>query len=290
MAGETTSRGTLLVTGAAGALGSAVLDAAASRDLPAVGLTHEQLDISEPPEVWAALHEHRPRWVVNAAGFVGVDDAEGEAVACDRANRLGTEVLARLCRQDGVRLAVISTDLVFDGALRRPYLENDPVHPLSAYGRSKAAAERVALELDPDALVVRTGPLLGPPGRPDFAWHVAMSLRRGVRVHAACDETVSPTWLPDLATALLDELLVGRRGILHLAGAEPWTWSRLAEEAAVAAGMDPAGIVPVAGSALGRAAPRPAWSVLGTRHTPLPGISSHFNEWAAGLVSGSTRR
>src|SRR5205823_1854885 len=117
---------------------------------------------------------YRPWAVVNAAGYVRVDDAEREPEACFRANADGPAVLAAACASRGVQLLTFSSDLVFDGSKGAPYVESDPVSPLNVYGRSKADAEvRVLREL-PAALVVRTSAFFGPWDEYNF---VTMALR-----------------------------------------------------------------------------------------------------------------
>ncbi len=92
----------------------------------------------------------RPWAVVNAAGYVRVDDAETDADNCRRANAVGPETLARVCQRHEVQLLTFSSDLVFDGAASRPYIECDGVGPLSVYGSTKAEAEGLVLGILPD--------------------------------------------------------------------------------------------------------------------------------------------
>ena len=102
-----------------------------------------QLDITDARRGRGARStQHRPWAVVNAAGYVRVDDAEADEERCRRVNTAGPQAPRRGCAGAGIRLLCFSSDLVFDGRAARPYLESDAVAPLSAYGRSKADGER----------------------------------------------------------------------------------------------------------------------------------------------------
>jgi dTDP-4-dehydrorhamnose reductase len=132
----------ILITGATGTLGRAFARVCALRGLDFVLLRRSQMDIADPASVDAALDTYRPWAVVNAAGYVRVDDADREKEACFRANATGAEVIAGACARLGLPLATFSSDRVFDGQLGRPYVEQDVVSPACTYGESKAEAER----------------------------------------------------------------------------------------------------------------------------------------------------
>ena len=117
----------VLITGAHGTLGRQVAQACESRGLPCVPLSRTDLDISDPDAVRGAVARWKPWAIVNAAGYVRVDDAERELAACRRANAVGPSVLAAVCRKRGIQLVTFSSDLVFDGEANRPYVESDPI-------------------------------------------------------------------------------------------------------------------------------------------------------------------
>ncbi|HZI19937.1 MAG TPA: family 1 glycosylhydrolase [Pyrinomonadaceae bacterium] len=260
----------ILITGATGTLGTAFARLCAVRALPYQLLTRAELDIAEAASVEAALEEARPWAVVNAAGYVRVDEAEREPELCLRENRDGPRLLAEACARRGVRLLTFSSDLVFDGEGRAgPYVESDPVAPRNVYGRSKAEAERLVIEAMPGALVVRTSAFFGPWDEYNFATVALRALGRGEQFAAAADSTVSPTYLPDLVHACLDLLIDDECGIWHLANEGAVTWAEFARMAAAAAGLDPGGVEPVATSSLGLAARRPTYSVLGSERARL---------------------
>jgi len=260
----------LIITGSAGTLGSAFARLCGARAIPFRLLSRAEMDIADPASVARVLEESSPWAVVNAAGYVRVDQAEAEAELCMRENRDGPLVLAEACARRGVGLLTFSSDLVFGGAGRRePYTEGDAVSPLNVYGRSKAEAERLVLEAMPGALVVRTSAFFGPWDEYNFVTLALRTLADGGRFAAAHDSIVSPTYVPDLVQACLDLLIDGEGGLWHLANEGAVTWAEFARGAAALAGLDPAGVEPVPTSALNLTASRPAYSALGSERARL---------------------
>lgn len=276
----------LLVTGAAGTLGRALGRVCEVRGIAHRLLARAEMDVADPESVERAMRRFRPWAVVNAAGYVRVDDAEREPAACMRDNADGPAVLAAACARHGAALVAFSSDLVFDGARDTPYLEDHPVAPLGVYGRSKADAEARVLEAHPGALVVRTSAFFGPWDEHNFVAAALRTLAAGLPFVAADDATVSPTYVPDLANACLDLLVDGERGIWHLASPGAVTWAELARRAAELAGLDPGLVDGRPTAALGLAAARPPFSVLGSaRGVLLPSLEDalarYFDERGA---------
>jgi dTDP-4-dehydrorhamnose reductase len=271
----------LLITGATGTLGQAFARICALRGLPHRLLSRADMDVADPASVDAALQRWRPWAVVNTAGFVRVDDAEQDARQW-RENVAGPEVLARACAREHVRLLGFSSDLVFDGAKNAPYVEPDPPQPLNAYGRAKHEAERRILTAAPDALVIRTAAFFGPWDPHNFITAGLRTLRRGERWHAAHDQLVSPTYVPDLVNAALDLLVDGESGIWHLANRGWASWAELACMAAEAARLDTRLVLPVPGASLGQRAPRPRFSALASdRGTLMPTLQDGLARYLA---------
>lgn len=254
----------VLITGATGTLGRAFARLCEERGLAFVLTRRGELDIADADSVAAALERHEPWLVVNAAGYVRVDDAEHEHERCHRENALGPAQLARGCARDGVALVAFSSDLVFDGTKDAPYHEHDEPAPLGVYGRTKAEAEQRVLEAHPAALVVRTSAFFGPWDRHNFVAHVLRELEGGRPVRAAEDTFVSPTYVPDLVHACLDLAIDGESGFWHLANDGVVSWADLARSAAVLAGHRPDHVIAVPARELGWRAPRPRMSALGS--------------------------
>lgn len=261
----------ILITGATGTLGRAFARACALRDVEFVLTSRQQLDLDNPQSITAALERYRPWAVINAAGWVRVDDAEAESDGCFRANCHGALALARACHDRDIPTVSFSSDLVFDGLSERPYVESDETAPLSAYGRSKAECERALFDLGGPHLIVRTAAFFSPFDRYNFAAHLLDALAEGRPFRAAGDHVVSPTFVPDLVDATLDLLIDGAAGVWHLSNAAPVSWADFAVALAEQGGMNAALIEPVEGASLGWAAPRPRYSALGSeRGAMLP--------------------
>jgi len=276
----------VLVTGATGTLGQAFARACRARALPFRLLNRAALDIADAASVAAALEEFEPWAVVNAAGYVRVDDAEREPEVCRRENAEGPALLAEGCAARGVALVTFSSDLVFDGSSQRPYVESDATAPLCAYGRSKAEAEARVLAAHPSALVVRTSAFFGPHDEYNFVTVALRALAEGRTFPAACDSVVSPTYVPDLVGACLDLLVDGECGVWHLANRGALTWAEFARLAAEMAGLDAELIEPRATESLGLAAPRPPFSALASeRGSLLPSLEGALERYIAERVA-----
>ena len=258
----------ILISGAGGTLGRSLVKACDARGLACVGLSRRELDISDPEAVRAVVARWQPWAIVNAAGYVRVDAAEQDRTACRRANAVGPAVLAWVCRQLGIQFATFSSDLVFDGALDRPYVESDAVNPLNIYGRTKAEAERRVLALAPSALVIRTSAFFSPWDEANFVTHVLDRLSSGVVVRADGDAIVSPTYVPDLVDRALDLLIDGASGVWHAANAGAVSWLALARIAASAAGMDADAVQRCQRMVPRAPALRPRYSALGSERGP----------------------
>ena len=272
----------LMILGATGTLGRAFARLCELRGLPYHLLARHDVDMTDAASVAEALEARRPWAVVNAAGYVRVDDAEREPEACHRANSEGPAALAKACARRDLPFLTFSSDLVFGGQGRTPFVESDPLGPLNVYGRSKAEAEARVLEALPRALVVRTSAFFGPWDEHNFATIALRELAAGRPFVAAEDAIISPTYVPDLVNASLDLLIDGERGLWHLTNVAAISWADLARRVAEWVGLDPAGVEGRPTAALGLAAPRALWSVLGSeRGTLLPSLDDALGRFVA---------
>jgi dTDP-4-dehydrorhamnose reductase len=263
----------LLITGASGTLGSAFARLCEIRGLSYRLLTRREMDIADRASVEKALVEYEPWAVINAAGYVRVDDAEREPALCRRENSIGPGILAEECARRKAALLSFSSDLVFDGKKQRPYVESDARAPLNVYGQSKAEAEALVLEAHPSSLVVRTSAFFGPWDEYNFVNAALSALAEGRAFVAADDATISPTYVPDLVHASLDLLIDGERGIWHLSNTGAITWANFARHAAEVFGMNAALVEGRQTLSLGLVAPRPAYSALSSeRGLLLPSL------------------
>ena len=237
--GESDRAPPLLITGATGTLGQALARVGAHRGLSVRLTGREELDITDPLSVAAALRSSRPWAVINAAGYVRVPDAEREPDACMTANAAGAVNLAQACADLDIPFVTFSSDLVFDGRLGRAYIERDEPAPQCVYGESKQSAEKLVLAMGAHALIVRTSAFFGPWDKYNFAWAVLEKLGRGEPFSASNSDVVSPTFVPDLCHAVLDLLIDGETGIWHIANQGKINWWSFARAIARKAGFDP---------------------------------------------------
>ena len=252
----------VLILGATGTLGRALVKIGRERGLTMASATRAEADITNPGAIRAAIERVNPWAVINATGYVRVDDAERDSDTCYGVNTVGAANVAAACRQHGIRLISYSSDLVFGGDRDHPYTEKDSPRPLNVYGASKAEGERRVLDILPEALVVRTSAFFGPWDTSNFVVQTLEAIRQGRRWRAAADVVVSPTYVPDLVNAALDLLFDGESGIWHLSNEGPISWFDFARSAAAACGEPDDLIEPATAAALGWPAPRPPYSAL----------------------------
>lgn len=280
----------ILITGATGTLGSGFRRLCKLRGLSYRMCTRQEMDISDPASVESFVERVRPWAIINTAGYVRVDDAERDRQKCFEANTNGPIHLACVAKKLGIALLTFSSDQVFDGNKRVPYVESDPVSPLNTYGISKAKAERDLMETLPSALIVRTSAFFGPWDDYNFVTTTLRQLRRGMEVVAAGDAHVSPTYVPDLVHASLDLLIDGQSGVWHLANEGAVTWAQLARHAAAIAGVREDLVIERKLADMNLPAPRPVFSVLQSERGKLLGsledaICRYFED--RGAVSNS---
>jgi dTDP-4-dehydrorhamnose reductase len=252
----------LLIAGANGTLGRAFGRVCHIRGLVTAALSRDELDIISPVSVEKALDTIRPWAVVNAAGYVRVDEAESDAGQCFSENSTGPSVLATACAARNLPFLTFSSDLVFDGQQAEPYTESSKPNPLNVYGRSKLAAEQRVLAVHPQALVVRTSAFFSSWDEFNFVHFTLEAARASRQFEAADDVRVSPTYVPDLVNTSLDLLLDEANGIWHVTNTGNCTWADLARLAAERAGLSPDFVVPRPMAHFGLPATRPLQSVL----------------------------
>jgi dTDP-4-dehydrorhamnose reductase len=251
--------GRVLLTGAGGQLGAALLEVFPDADAPA----YPDVDVTEPIALGYA-----PSLVLHAAAWTDVDGAEADEEEAMRANVEGTRNVAAL----GAPVVYYSSDYVFDGQRREPYLESDEPRPPSVYGRSKLLGEREVRE----GWIVRSSWLFGWTGH-NF---VRTMLRLGGErdeVRVVDDQRGCPTYVGHLAAATR-ELLGLPGGVWHVTAEGECTWAEFAAAIFASAGLS-CRVVPIATEELGRPAPRPAYSVLRSEREGAPRLP----HWREGL-------
>lgn len=249
-----------LVTGATGMLGTDIVGALSGRDVTA--LSRSDLDITDAAATLEAVAGHDV--VINTAAFTRVDDAETDEATATAVNAVGAGNIARAASTHGAVLVHFSTDYVFSGAATEPIAEDAPLAPVSAYGRSKAAGERLALDANPwRTVILRTAWLYGAHG-PNFARTMLRLASERPELEVVSDQIGQPTYTADVARhtlALLDAGIVA--GVFHATNSGQASWFDFAQAIFEGAGLDPDRVKPIDSSRFSRPAPRPAYSVLG---------------------------
>ena len=275
----------LIVTGAKGMLGQAVVAAAEKSSDQTLALARTELDITNAAEVTATIDQFEPDALINCAAWTDVDGAETGEAAATEINGAGAANLAASCAASGVRLIHVSTDYVFDGAETEPYVESSPVNPQSAYGRSKLAGEQAVEAAGGDYAIVRTAWLFGA-GGPNF---VATMLKLGAereQIEVVTDQVGCPTWAGHLAPALIACAAADGTGTFHAVGGGRCSWFDLASETISLAGLK-AKVEPTTTDSFPRPAPRPAFSVLGSERGDEAIVLPDWHEGLRGYLAAA---
>ncbi len=246
-------------------LGQDLVDACVGRGHEVFALPRAALDVTDElacEEVMAELH---PDAVVNCAAWTDVDGAEADEQGAMAVNELGAGNIAAAAARHGARIAYVSSDYVFDGQKRTPYVESDLTGPISAYGRSKAAGETATAFANDRHMVVRSSWLFGTRGG-NFVETMLRLAKEQLEIVVVSDQVGTPTYTRHLAAALAELIETDQYGIHHVAAAGRCSWFDFAQEIF---DIEDCECRVMAGTTemLGRPAPRPAFSVLGTeRH------------------------
>jgi len=271
-----------LIAGASGMLGHDLQRALAGREVLALG--RADLDVTVASAVDAAVAGVDV--VINAAAYTAVDDAESNEDAAYAINATGAENLARAAAAYGARMVQVSTDYVFHGDATSPYPEDAPLDPLGAYGRTKAAGERLVRAAHPGAHIVRTAWLYGQHGG-NFARTMLRLAAERDTVSVVTDQVGQPTWTGDLAASIVALLDADApAGAYHGTNGGSASWFDFARAVFEVAGLDPQRVLPTDSSAFVRPAPRPAYSVLGHDAWARVGLAAP-RDWRAGLAAAA---
>jgi len=255
-----------LVTGAGGQLGVELLRTAPPH-FEVVGLRHEDCDITRPAVVAAAIENHRPDLVINAAAYTAVDEAERQPELAYAVNATGAGNVARAAQTMGVRVIHVSTDYVFDGISREPYHPESAPNPINVYGGSKLGGEKEVQAGSSSFLIIRSSWLYASHGK-NFLRTILSGLEASRTLRVVNDQVGVPTAARSLALTIWEcadrpEL----QGVHHWADGGTATWYDFAvaiQEAALEQGRlgKATPIEPVTSREYQLAAPRPRYTVL----------------------------
>jgi dTDP-4-dehydrorhamnose reductase len=276
-----------VVIGATGQLGS---DLVRTFDRPGelIPLGSRDLDILDAARARSALEDLRPTCVLNAAAYNLVDRAEEEQQRAFALNAEAVGFLAASSQALGAVFVHFSTDYVFDGRKRTPYVESDEPGPLSVYGESKLAGERLALARCERTVIFRVCGLFGTAGssskgRTNFVETILRLAREGKPLRVVADQILGPSYTLDLARKIWSVLPKAAHPVYHLTSAGQTSWYDFARRALELAGAT-AEITPVTAAEFGSKARRPAYAVLG--HANLAALGEDdLRSWDAALAA-----
>ena len=256
----------VLVTGGEGQLGREIELIAQKSDQRQLSFTftdRDTLDITDKESVANFPDLANYDFIINCAAYTNVDKAQEDVEVCRLINSEGVRNLATACTGSKTRLIQISTDYVFDGTSSTPYKESDKTNPASVYGQTKAEAEKIALSLKPDTIIVRTGWLYSSHHH-NFVKTIIAKAREGQHLFVVDDQHGTPTWAANLAEVLVNIVTSSnplQGGIYHYANKGITTWHGFAQKILEDADLDTP-LSPCTTEQSARPAPRPAYSVM----------------------------
>jgi dTDP-4-dehydrorhamnose reductase len=257
---------TLLVTGASGQVGGALVALSNKRGIEILAPARAQLDLADTKSISAYLSAHKFSAIINCAAYTAVDKAEDDADLAIAINAKAPDLLAQISAERGVPLLHVSTDYVFDGAKLTPYLEEDPTNPLSIYGASKLAGEQAIMAAGGKFVILRTAWVVSASGANFINTMLRLAETRD-SLSVVNDQIGCPTNADDIAAALLMMQGAQAQGLYHFVNGGTASWYDLAAHIFARAAEDGHKVpqlhsIPT--SAYPTRAVRPAHSVLDT--------------------------
>lgn len=270
----------VLLLGANGQLGSDIARLWHDAAIELRTATRADADVTDAAAVGALIEAAKPDVVINTTAFHNLPVCEDDPETALRVNVVGGANVARAAAAAGAAIVQVSTDYVFDGTKRTPYLEDDARRAVNVYGAAKIATEDIVRQSNPEALIVRVSGLYGLAGSAgkggNFVETMLRMAREGKPIRVVSDQVTAPTNTAEIAEALLPLVKDGTRGVVHLAAAEGTSWYDFAAAIFAICGIEP-DFAPVTTAEFGAPLERPMYSVLGTTRAP------QLRHWRAGL-------
>ena len=226
-----------------------------------IGWDIEDIDIQKEEDTATQIEKLQPHIVIHVAAYTDVDGCELDEEKAFAVNAEGTKHITLAASRCRAKVVYLSTDYIFDGNKREPYLENDLPSPLNVYGRSKLKGEQYIQEWMKDALIIRTQWLYGSYGK-NFVTSILQQATEKKVLSIVNDQVGSPTYTADLAKAISILIGVGARGIFHVANSDLCTWYIFGQAILKLSGLDRVRVIPISSKEFGRPAVRPSYSVL----------------------------
>ena len=274
----------ILLIGSNGQLGTDLQPRLREQGDTVVALDHNCFEISDPAQIEAALDQHLPDAVINTSAFHKVEQCEVEALRAFEVNAVAPRNLAVACRKRGAVLVHFSTDYVFSGSANRPYQETDATDPLSVYGTSKLAGEKLVAAYGEKYILVRTCGLYGVAGSSgkggNFVETMLKKAAGGETIRVVDDQVLTPTFTGDLAAAVARLIHTSAHGLYHISAEGQCSWYEFARKIFELSGLK-VDLRPVKTAEFASPVRRPAFSVLSKNKLNAVGIT--MPGWEEGL-------
>ena len=278
----------ILVTGANGQLGNELRILANEYPNFIFDFTDvSELDLCNAEAVWQYCEEKKPAYIINCAAYTAVEKAEEEEALARKINRDAVEHLAKAAQAVDATLLHVSTDYVFDGTATRPYLETDPVCPVSVYGNTKLEGEQVLAEFCPKHVILRTAWLYSEFGNNFVKTMIRLGSERD-KLTVVCDQLGSPTYARDLADALMDIVQAAEKGhfiagIYNYSNEGICSWYDFTLKIHELAGISTCEVSPIESKDYPAKVKRPAYSVL-SKEKIKADYDIHIPAWEQSLA------
>lgn len=276
----------VLLTGSNGQLGRELTQQLNEKKINFVGYDIPEFDITDKKKITDIIDKERPTVIINCGALTNVDGCETQKEAAFAINAVGPQYLAEIARDQDIVLVQVSTDYVFDGAgiaengKLRPYVETDPVDPLTVYGESKAAGEKAVAEIAPKHFIIRTAWLYGDGN--NFVKTMLKLASTHPKITVVNDQIGSPTSTVDLAAAIIDLVQTEHYGLYHGTCEGQCSWYDFAVEIFKMSGIDTS-VEPITSEQFVSKTPRPKYSVLDNKGLKDLNMN-HFRPWRESLA------
>lgn len=267
-----------LITGADGQLGKAFIEYFMRTGISFVSARHEDCDICCEDAVRQLLDTSRPDVVINCAAYNQVDEAEDHGALAFAVNTQAPRLMARNCLSRRIKMVHFSTNYVFDGRKRQPYIESDPTCPISVYGKSKLEGEVGVLEVSKEHLIFRVSWVIASPGPRNFLYKINDWIAAQDVLRIADDEISTPTFAFQIIQVVEASLKTGLGGMYHLASSGEASRYELTKTFLDYTGVKGKKIIPVSMASFSLKAQRPNYSVL-SNHALGRKLGINFPDW-----------
>ena len=227
----------VLVTGVGGQLGYDVIKELEKRNIECIGADKAEFDVTDFDAVHKFITDYIPDAVIHCSAYTAVDKAEDEPELCYLVNVVGTENIAKVCKEIDAEMVYISTDYVFDGTKDGFYEVDDVPNPINVYGKTKLAGEKAVQRILEKYFVVRISWVFGINGNNFVKTMLRLGKERN-ELNVVADQVGSPTYTADLASLLVDMIQTEKYGIYHATNEGECSWAEFAEEIFNVAGMN----------------------------------------------------